>query len=263
MLLARVMCVVVLLVSVSAVAETPGPIVREEQRVRVEGVEEVWRLEWTKAPSPACSPEQPEWVTCPCNGFAFGEGGSLVLVRKRPGQPDEKFDLGQFFETFDSPAEPGEAVLQRWNAEDTDVDESDSPGFAERVRARSPATVMRFEDYNHDGQATEFLLQVGTLPCGKRMMVAVGVTRRTPRLHVFHTVKHPEKPLVLQASQWAALLRAQGPVTVLDWQCGDHGSESETELELSADGGSIHAKKIEYQCTEDGTRGPELGKEDL
>lgn len=263
MLAVRIACILAVVLSVSASAEAAAPIVREEQRVVVGGVEELWRLEWTRAPSPACGPEQPEWSTCPCSGFAFGESGPLVLVRKRPGKEDERLDLGQFFIEMESPADAGEAVLRRWNVEKNDDDESDSPGFTARVQARPPATVMRFGDYDHDGQATEFLLQVGTLPCGKKMMVAIGVSSKTPRLHVFHTVERPDKPLVLQASQWEVLLSAQGPVTVLDWQCGDHGSDSQTDLELSADDGSIHATKIEYECTMDDKRGPELGKENL
>jgi hypothetical protein len=264
MVLVRMVSVILLLAAAPVLADTAPPIVREEQQVTVNGVDETWRLEWAKQPKPTCAPDQPEWVSCPCNGFAFGERGTLVLVRKRPGQEDERLELNQFFgKDLDSPADPGEAVLRRWNVDDKDIDKTDTPGFAALARRRPNARVMRLADYDHDGEATEFLLQVGTLPCGKEMMVAVGVSRVNPRLHAFRTVERPKKPLILQASHWQALLDAQGPVTVLDWRCADHGSETETDLELSADAGRIHAKKIEYQCTEKAARGPEVGREDL
>ena len=122
---------------------------------------------------------------------------------------------------------------------------------------------MRFGDYDHDGEATEFLLQVGTLPCGKPMSVAVGVSHRTDRLKVFSTVEHPDKPLALQASHWESLLRAKGPIKVVDWVCGDHASETETALELSADAEGIHATRSEYKCDGNGRRGGLVNKEFL
>ena len=187
MALKYLMCLVVLLTGMSAFGENLTPVTREEHKVVVDGVEEHWRLEWATPPSPACSPDEPDvWSTCPCSGFAFGERGNLVLVRKKPGGDEERFALTQLFAgDFDAPGNVGEVVLRRWDVQEEDMDQSDSPDFAERVQARPPATVMRFGDYDHDGQATEFLLQVGTLPCGKKMSVAIGVSRQNPRLHAF------------------------------------------------------------------------------
>jgi len=257
-------CLVALLVSTSALAENGGFVIREEHKVLVDDVEELWQLQWTSAPKPACSPVQPEWVTCPCNGFAFGESGDLALVRKRPEHEDERLELGQFFdEKLDVPAKKGEAVLRRWDVEDTDIDDSDASDFASRVQARSNAQMMHFGDYDHDGRATEFLLQVGTLPCGKQMSVLIGISRSTPNLHAFGTAEHPEKPLVLQASHWKSLLQSQGPFKVVDWVCGDHGSDTAVDLELNADADGIHAKKMEYACNDDGTRGPRTNTERL
>src|SRR5208283_2183033 len=153
---------------------------------------------------------------------------------------------------YDAPGDVGEVVLRRWDVDKKDMDDSKSPDFAARVRARPVATAMRFGDYDHDGRATEFLFQVGTLPCGKRMSVAIGVSRQNPRLHVFSTVEHPDRPLVLRAGQWESLLEATAPIKVTDWKCGDHGSDAETELELSADENGIHATKWTYKCDQDG-----------
>jgi len=261
------MCFVVLLTGAAAFAGIGTPLVREEHIVTVEEVEERWRLEWVSAPSPVCSPEEPEWSTCPCEGFAFGESGDLVLVRNRPGQEEERLPLSRLFDgDLDLPGVPdtlGQAILRRWDTYEKDIDESGAVDFASRVRARPIATVMRFGDYDHDGRATEFLLQVGTLPCGMKMSVAVGISRSTPNLHVFSTVEHPEKRLILTASQWQALLEAKSPIKVGDWLCGDHGSDTETELELGADADGIHAKKREYECKDDGGRGQFIGEEVL
>jgi hypothetical protein len=258
-------CLVLLLTGMIALAQNPTPVIREEHKVVVDGVEEHWRLEWASPPSQACSPDEPDvWSTCPCSGFAFGEQGNLVLVRKKPGGDEERFELAPLFTgEFDSPGEEGEVVLRRWDEDEKDMEASKSPDFAASVRARPIAQVMRFGDYDHDGQASEFLLQIGTLPCGKRMSVAIGVSRHNPRLHVFTTAEHPERPLVMQAGQWEALLQAKGPVKVMDWQCGDHGYDAETQLELAVDENGIHATKWTYKCDQDGRRGKLIEKEVL
>jgi hypothetical protein len=262
-----IMCSMALLVGISAFAESPVPVTREEQKVVVDGVEELWRLEWAGPTRPICSPDEPDvWWTCPCDGFAFGESGDLVLVRQRPGQEDERLDLTQLFDLgFDAPTdaygERAQAILRRWDVDKRDMEASKSPDFAAGVRARPLAQVMRFGDYDHDGRATEFLLQIGTLPCGKEMSVAIGVSRHNPRLHVFTTAEHPERPLVLQAREWEYLLEAKAPIKVTDWQCGDHGSNAEVELELAGDDTGIHATISTYECDQDGRRGKFSGKE--
>jgi len=80
----------------------------------------------------------------------------------------------------------------------------------------------------------------------------MGISRRKPRLHAFNTVEYPEKPLVLRVQHWESLLQTKGPIRVIDWLCGDHGSETETELELKAEAGRIHVKQREYTCAEKG-----------
>ena len=86
MALRYLMCLAVLLTGMSALAESPTPVIREEHKVVVDGVEEHWRLEWASPPKPACPPDDPVWMTCPCSGFAFGERGNLVLVRRNREQ---------------------------------------------------------------------------------------------------------------------------------------------------------------------------------
>ena len=82
----------------------------------------------------------------------------------------------------------------------------------------------------------------------------VGLSQGNPRLHVFRTVLHPDKPLVMHKTAWQALLNADSPVEVLDWPCGDHGSETETDLELSTTDKRIRVIRREFECTETGNR---------
>jgi hypothetical protein len=120
---------------------------------------------------------------------------------------------------------------------------------------------MDLADYDHDGWSTEFFLQTGVLPCGKRMGVVIGLSAANRRLHVFGSALHPGKPLVLQKPQWDALRSSAGPGRVIDWTCGDHGSDTETEIELQATSAGIRAVRREFGCTP--ARGKLLSKTQL
>jgi hypothetical protein len=187
-------------------------VVREERSVTVGTVTEIWRLEWQDPPTLVCLPDSatPEWYTCPCIGFQFAESGHLDLVRHRPGAPDERFALTPLFADRETPGAPL-AVLRRWPVlrEDTLFDD---PGLGPRVRSRAPDTAMVFVDYDRDGRATEFHLRVGTYPCGHMESVVVGVSLRSPLLHVFTSVEHPERPLALEEPVWEVLRRSTSGV---------------------------------------------------
>lgn len=240
--------------SATSFAAPASTVIREEQKMAVDGILETWRLEWSASPKPACSFDDPAWYTCPCMGFAFGETGSLTLVRIRPGRNEERLQLDSYFSMNDFAPESsadGKAILQKWKPVDGDMENFEKPGFAQELAKRPVVRMIQFGDYNHDGRATEFLLQIGTLPCGKPMSIAVGVSKSLDRLHVISSKNSPEKPLVLQAQQWQALKSSKtGTAKVVDWQCGDHGSENQEELELKASKGVISAIRQRYECTE-------------
>jgi len=235
-------------------------VVREEKPVVVDGVTEVWRLVWKHPPKPACGPEDAVSFTCPCAGFAFGERGKLDVVRLRQGHEVERLPLAPLFEGSDWPADNGDAVLQRWDVRESDLEHidwkhPDRPGVIPGVRSRTQVRAMDFEDYDHDGQATEFLLQTESSPCGHRYGVVVGVSRQKPRLHAFETAAHPKEPLVMDERAWTALLHSQGPTRVVVWACGDHASDTETEFEVGAASGEIRVTVREFQCGSDDQRG--------
>ena len=215
----------------------------------MEGVPERWRLEWVGTTAPACPPEAgwDEWGICPCAGFAFGEDGELDLVRARPGEPEERLPLTPFFAEGDAPGQ--KAVLRRWPVEKGDETASEDPRFPARVRSRPLAPAMVLRDYDHDGRATEFVLQVGAIPCGHRQAIVIGVDSRNRRLHAFSSVEAPGKPLVLERpEQWEKLRTHPGGVTVTLWGCGDHGGEEERTLRLRAGGDGIHARESVRPC---------------
>lgn len=224
-------------------------LIREEHTVIVNSVREKWRLVWCDRPRPICSPD--EWSGCPCTGFAFGEYGQLDLIRARSGAMDERFPLTQLYDGEETPAPQPAAVLSRWPVLDGDYELSQtSPDtFGALVRARAPKTAMRLGDYDHDGRATEFPLQVGAGPCGYCPTILVGISRRFPYLHAFGTVLHPKEPLGLHhPSDWDTVLHGQRKVTLVQISCGNHGAEEQTELELRFDEEGIHATRIVYSC---------------
>lgn len=227
-----------------------SPIIREQIKASIEGHDEVWLLEWLSPTHTVCGPDDDNWTSCPCTGFAFGESGNLALVRKKPGQQDEQFSLSDLFDKSDNPGSPGEAVLRRWDVLKNDSDGTSTTGLAARVSSRPLAKIMTLGDYAHDGKPTQFVLQVGTEPCGKRISALVGVSHSNQKLHVFGTAEHPERPLFLEASHWESLRIANGPINVISNSCGDHGSETETDLELLANGSGLHATKKIYSCPE-------------
>lgn len=120
------------------------------------------------------------------------------MVRSKEGHEIERLELTPLFDEV--PADQGGAVLARWEVQEKDFEKqkSDPEAFLTQVRARPLVTVMRFTDYNHDGNSTEFFLQTGVEPCGKTTGIVVGVTPILPRLHAFGTALHPDKPLIMQ-----------------------------------------------------------------
>lgn len=222
-------------------------VVRERRLVRFDSTTEDWSLRWLSTPREVCRPEDPdEWMACPCAGFSFGEAGQLALVRQRHGYSDERLGLDSLFDT--GVAAPGHAVLKRWPVYDSDWQQPSSPSFAARVRRRPLARVMAIADYDHDGRATEFPVRIGNAGCGHETAVLVGISRRDAHLHVFGTALHPNAPLVLQVPDWEALRRANAETTVVEYRCGDHGSDTEIAISLHAGPGGISADSLTYGC---------------
>ena len=94
-----IFCETVLLLitlSIELLSQSKSPILREEKTVIVDSKIEHWRLEWRTEPQLACDPNDEDWYTCPCHGFAYGEKGELDLVRQIPGLPDERLSLTPF-----------------------------------------------------------------------------------------------------------------------------------------------------------------------
>jgi hypothetical protein len=250
---------VIAAVALGGASTPPAEHIREQRTVTVGGVKEVWRLVWTGKPSLMCSPHEAEMaITCPCSGWAYGEAGDLSLVRLRDGKPVDRMRLGPLYGKYDYPAgevAPGQAYLQRWAVRDGDWDRRQDSTLAAEIMRRRPTTIMQLADYDHDGRATEFLIQVGTLPCGKRQFAAVGVSAKAERLHALGSPAHAGKALVMPLRAWQALLKTARPKPLIIWECDDHGSEVRSVLEVSAQGGVIRAVDRDYGCQSAGTAG--------
>jgi hypothetical protein len=187
----------------------------------------------------------------------------------RPGHPQERLALAPFFKDQGAPAAGGLAVLQRWRPipaaahdEDDDWHHAADFDFLARVQARGATGIMKFGDYNHDGRASEFLLQVGLRPCGRPRMALIGVSRRNPRLHAFASAETPEQPLLLPAESWAALLKGTKPVQVQEDSCDDPGTEAATSSTVTIQGGVFHVRRESRPCpkTDDGESGASAGR---
>jgi hypothetical protein len=227
-------------------------VVREQQTVTVEYATETWRLMWDGKPSSVCGPDEVFMaITCPCSGWAYGESGKLFLVRSRGGQEIERMDLRPLFREYEV---AGTAYLQRWPLKLSDMhrEANGDRSLIAEIKRRPAPEIMKLADYDRDGSQTEFLMQVGTLPCGKRQFAAIGVTKAVPHLHALTSVSHPDKPLIMPEHAWQALLRSPLPTVVHTWPCGDHGSERRSELVVSANKGAIHVKDREYSCPDNG-----------
>lgn len=248
-MLARNLLALLSLIAVPLLAAQNKVVVREQRSFTIERSKEVWRLIWRDTPrdSKYCGPADPEMaMTCPCSGAAYAQVGDLILERQRPGAPSERMSLTPLFAGSDMLFNDGAlAMLARWPGRSRDIGGDPTPAS---IRRRPAVPIMRLRDYNHDGIAGEFLLQIDTLPCGKHVMVAVGITRDNRHPHALTTAEHPERPLRLYQWQWDALARNPRPGRVMDWSCSDHGAQQETTMVLRTDRGRIHATRITSTC---------------
>ena len=237
----------------------PAETLREARAVTVNGHRETWRLVWATPTVPACSADELEMSrTCPCVGFAYGEAGTLNLVRLHDGREIDRLNLDDAFalgEGWLPNNAPGRAILQLKPLIGADFEQTTDPksgrptaAFITAVKFRSIAQIMDLRDFDHDGHATEFLLQVGAGPCGHTAWVAVGLSPDKPGLHLLTSKERPLQPLVLPPNAWAALLETSTPHPIRDFACGDHGLDQETKVMLHAEAGQISAQRLTYAC---------------
>lgn len=246
-----------------------GPVLREEAKVKVDGVTERWRLEWRAPPELECLGI--DAVTCPCAGFGYAERGELDLVRLRPGGKPERFALTPLFEPNGASWGGSEknpkpqAMLRRWerpeNIEDEELEETPPEKRAQLLARRKSARAMVFGDYDRDGQAREFVLQTEAYGCGMQYAVLIGVGR-DGKLRALGTAEHPDTPLVLKPWTWAELLKS-ADFEAVETPCGDHGSEEENVVHVRADKQGLHVTRELFKCTEKGERGERESTEAL
>jgi hypothetical protein len=182
--------------SQKAAVTVENKLIREQLELDAPSLHEVWRIEWKTPPDSKCPPNDDLSLSCPCNGFAFGEQGVAELVRSRNGRDLERYALGSVFPDYDH----GRATLKRWEVEEHDTDDlfskRDKNEIASNIRLRPSVRLMNFADYDHDGRATEFFLPVENGGCGHEEGVVIGISRARPYLHVFGTLGGHPKPAI-------------------------------------------------------------------
>jgi hypothetical protein len=213
-------------------------ILREEKKVVVDGVTETWRLEWIHPPLPACV--DATWSTCACAGFEFGEKGDLDLVRTRPGSLDERLHLSPFFDD-------GDARLPRWVVLPEERKGGPKKASMAEIQQRELVPVMKVGDYDHDGRATELVLQIAAYACGHTPAILVGITK-TQGLHAFPAGDKPNEPLTLESAADWEKVRAKLPVTIAAVRCGDHGADQETSIKVTATDAGLRATEEKRPC---------------
>ncbi|CAN5638923.1 hypothetical protein BH10PSE14_BH10PSE14_00150 [soil metagenome] len=250
-LFAAILCALLAGLPQATSALTKGDTVREQRTLMVGGVAETWQLIWRGRPLPVCPPDDMDGsMTEPCSGLAYGEYGDLWLVRKRHGREIERMDLKPIFGRFQYPDADkleGKAWLQRRAMKLSDIERA-GPAFLAEVSKRPITTIMKFADYDRDGHATEFLIQVGTFGGGVRLFAGVGVSKRDPHLHALSSAEKPGVPVEMQYRPWRTLLTASKPTRLTTWQCDDHSSAVQQDLIVWARRGDIHFKEILLRC---------------
>ncbi|WP_176399626.1 hypothetical protein [Novosphingobium sp. B 225] len=264
MTLRRALCLILSLSIAGPALAAPAQLLREQRAVTLGGAAETWQLVWQGRPRSICGPEDVEMaITCPCTGFAYGELGKLDLVRLRGGKVVDRMDLGPLFSDLPADDADGLAAMQWRQMVSRDFDaaaDGSSKAFLAEVAKRPGPRMMRLADYDHDGVASEFLVQVSAGPCGHTEYAAVGVSKAQPKLHALSSKDNPASPLVLPGSAWQALLGPK-PRTVVNYPCGDHGADQQEELVVGAAGGTISVQRVLRACSDEGGAGAEVGRE--
>jgi hypothetical protein len=209
---------------------SPDPLLREQVELQVDGQTERWQLRWRSPPELACEGGD---SSCPCHGFEVAERGELDLVRIRASGEREVLPLTPLFEDG--------ALLRRWLPAEDDLGLHPDE-LRVRLARRPIVPALRLADYDHDGRAAEFVLQVAAFGCGIRQAVLVGL-QRDGRLGVYGG----ETPILREPETWAGLLSAPTSER-LESPCGDHGSDVEVTARLRATPGGLQDEVVVRPC---------------
>lgn len=214
-----------------------SPDIREQRRVVFGGVEEIWRLRFTSASTAPTMPPPHEW-TCPDRYDAQFDAGAVVLERLRGGVVIEAITA---VEVGDD--EIGGGIAAFWQI--PNIDEDPPP----RDIGNPWQTLLDIGDYNHDGDASEFVLPGAHICCGHAVSLLVGVTRDDPRLHVLTWRGGGTMSLPNERDRWEAV-RARPRGEIVTWGCGDHASEQEERTRWWPGRGGLRAANSVRQCPE-------------
>ncbi|HEX7665285.1 MAG TPA: hypothetical protein VF407_12260, partial [Polyangiaceae bacterium] len=135
----------------------------------------------------------------------------------------------------------------RWQVDDKERKSLKVPAQA-ALQQRPIVKVMNVADYDHDGRATEFTLQVGSTPCGHQASVLVGIDKKNPRLHVFvNSTTTKDDWITLRPSEWEKV-KEKVPQEFVEVACGDHGADEEQRVQVSGGASGLHLTNSSTKC---------------
>ena len=224
-----------------------APDVAEEHRVTVDGVDEVWRVRFTQPPAaPAPVREEADCAEWYFRGF---DPRRAVIERVRDGVVVERFEdpaagvavegqLPPISRELLIPARVRLPAGQR------------APTLAQSERLPRP-TILSVGDYDHDGRAVEFVLDLGPFICGNSLSGVVGLSRDRPRLHLLEWASPARaRMILLGAGDWDEV-RAEPSGDMVIWRCGNHGYDGEERLRWAPFRGGLRREVYVVPMTED------------
>ena len=233
----------------------------------VDGVAEIWRLEWLTVPRLVCQPNDASWSACPCAGFAFGEAGELDLVRLRDSQRGRSTpsDAALLERGRDRQAPRGALALQRWPVREIDAEAFERANangrreFRKRVLERKPGAhsqarrlqSRRLGDRVRAAGPEQALRQAAERP-----------RRRQPRAREAARVRlgrSPRPPADPRSGGLAAAARREGHDPIpSSGPAASAAARSRAISCCSADASGIHAARETFACDPSGAKHGEL-----
>jgi hypothetical protein len=200
------------------------PDIRESRMVMVDGVMEEWRVRFI-SPSGAYPSIPPDEWNCIESFYNHFDRGDAVLERLRDGVVIERIDHLPCAEGSYMPC-PYSLLIPR-HAVPYPFDEASAT--AATLEHLPWITWLDIADYNHDGQATEFAVNVGRIACAVQVSLVVGVTRDRPRFHVLRWANGDTMSNAVDQTWWDDVRdRSRGEHVSI--ACGDHGYPGEQRI---------------------------------
>jgi hypothetical protein len=208
----------------------------EELDVRWRGARYRYRLAWADTPATTCEGDN---LPCTCEGFEGSKAGHLLLEQVGPAEGESApqaahalLDLGALnTNLWQSDEEPGSAALT---------------GLGALPRSPKSAPAMGIDDFDRDGERTEFIWRLRSSTCGHGAFILLGMFQG--KLTFATTEAHPERPLVLDSADDFRTLMRNGALDRVFIHCFEHGTDHEERYQGTLVGGVYRIAVRKTSC---------------